>query len=145
MDIMTQMMLLYQATSKSYQRLLERLARECSLSPAELSVLLFLEREEADTASEIVQKQGMSKASVSKAVETLEDRAYIRARQDAKDRRIVHLSITQKARPVVQLAADRQDELLKELCRGISEEDCRQMQEVFHTIHINISREEKRN
>ena len=128
---------------KRYKQMLIDIADECHLTAAELTVLLFLENDCRDTAREIAQSRHMSKASVSKAVDSLYDRNYISGHPDPADRRVVHLMIESGAAEVLNTACRRQKELLACLFSGLTEEELHQLEVIGHKINQNLCSKER--
>ena len=83
---------------KLYEQTLFHAADECGLSLQEADVLSFLnENPEFDTARDVALYREVSRAYVSKAVELLAMRGYVKIAEDKDDRRLQHLSITSDA------------------------------------------------
>ena len=73
------------------------------LAQCEMDVLLFLANNRGfDTAMDVVKYRSVSKALVSKAVESLAARGYLRTHTDPGDRRYTHLVLTDEAAPAVR-------------------------------------------
>lgn len=75
----------------------------------ETDVLSFLANNPGmDTARDIVEYRAIPKANVSQAVEQLIQKGILTRRQDTRDRRYIHLELTEKAeQPVAELARIR--------------------------------------
>ena len=138
MDYTMELICTGRGIAKKYKQMLLDIADECSLSAAELSVLLFLENECKDTAGEIAKARHMSKASVSKAVDSLYQKEYISGKADQGDRRIVHLSIEKKADEVLCVACQRQSELMDCIFQSISQEEMEILGQIAHKINRNL-------
>jgi MarR family transcriptional regulator for hemolysin len=83
-----------------YLSTLTKAASECGLTLSEADVLSFLrQNSEFDTARDIALYRDVSKAYVSGAIEKLIERGFISTQQDKNDRRLQHLSITDKGEP----------------------------------------------
>jgi MarR family transcriptional regulator for hemolysin len=81
-----------------YEKSLGEAAMQCGLTLPEAGVLLFLrENPEFDTARDMALYCEVSRAYVSKAVEALAKRKYIKITQDKADRRLQHLAIADAA------------------------------------------------
>ena len=76
-----------------------------------------------DTAKDIVQLKGFSKAYVSKAVEPLLKKGFISIEVDKSDRRCQHLKLTSQSEEIVGELHKMQMEFLKKLTNNIPEED----------------------
>ena len=138
MDFSMELICTGRGIAKKYRQMLVDIADECQLSTAELSVLLFLENECRDTAREIAEGRHMSKASVSKAVDSLYQKEYISGKADPADRRVVHLSIEKKADEVLCVACQRQIELMECIFQDISREDLETLERIAHQINRNL-------
>ena len=79
---------------KSVRAAVRDAAREEGLSQNEIEVLLFLAHKKCDTAREITQFRGISRSLVSKSVDLLMKKGYLEAKQDEKDRRVIHLLLS---------------------------------------------------
>lgn len=100
------------------------------LSPNEIEVLMFLYHCKSDTAREIAQSLGTSRSLVSKSVDLLVKKGYVEARQDEKDRRVIHLILLPKAENTVERLSRAREEFMARLCHGITPEEV----EVFQTV-----------
>ena len=113
------------------------------LTRMELDVLLFLKNNPGcDTAAEIVQLQMMTKSHVSKAVDRLTERGLITQARDEKNRRKIHLSVTEAAAPVLTQALEAQNRIVALMIKDISREDnetvCRVIRQVNHNVSIAL-------
>ena len=83
-----------------------------NLSMLEIKVLLFLkEHTMYDTARDIVEVHYLTKSYVSKAIDTLIEKGYLKRKQDTHDRRCIHLEMQEKALPVIDYVKIKQKEL----------------------------------
>jgi DNA-binding MarR family transcriptional regulator len=110
------------------------------LTRMELDVLLFLKSNPGcDTAAEIVQLQMMTKSHVSKAVDHLTERGFITQARDEKNRRRIHLTLTQAAEPVLTLALDAQNRIVAQMMDGVTQEDNETICRVIRHVSRNVS------
>ncbi len=107
---------------KAYRRYFQRELRPYGLTPGEVAVLLFLHNNapRLDTATDIARCKGLSKALVTRSVESLQRRGYVTAERDGRDRRVVHLALSPQSRPIGREIERRQAELAQRLKEGIS-------------------------
>ena len=87
------------------RRLTEQVCRELTqqsgLRLVELDILYYLSRGHAgDTARDIIGAKHLSKAHISKSVDNLRRTGCVTLREDAADRRCLHLCLTDKGRGV---------------------------------------------
>ena len=131
---------------KGYARLREAYSRFCAhsaageaFSPNEMNVLIFLSNNPSiNTAKELTVTMGDSKGLVCRSVDALVRRGYLTSEEDAKDHRILHLRLTQKAAPVIGQMRVSMDHFSQTVTRGISEEELAVYTRVQHQIYANI-------
>ena len=109
---------------KAYRSQLQQLVGEYKLTPGEMAVLLFLHNNapELDTASDIVRCRDLSKALVARSVESLRQKGYVTLSRDEHDRRVIHLALSEKSRPISREIERRQSLLWSRLGEGIEPE-----------------------
>lgn len=109
---------------KAYDGLWDRIQEKYSLTRVEIDVIAFLiHHPDCDTASSIVEFRRIAKSHVSKAVEALMERGWLTREQDQKDRRCIHLKLTENAETAVDEITARQKEFSGALREGITEEE----------------------
>ena len=91
-----------QLGSRLFEQLVGETAVKWQLSPSEVQILLFLDQmPHMDTARDVAQHCGMSKASVSGNVLKLATRGLLTVDVDLKDRRFQHLTLTEQVTPIL--------------------------------------------
>lgn len=111
-----------------------------NLSMLEIKVLLFLkEHTMYDTARDIVEVHYLTKSYVSKAIDTLIEKGYLKRKQDTHDRRCIHLEMQEKALPVIDYVKIKQKELLEILFKNLTEDEKHLMRNIAEKISSNIA------
>ena len=129
---------------KSYNRLMEPVCRKWNLTHNELDVLLFLANNpQQDRAVDIVRGRGMSKGHVSMSLGSLEERGLVTRREDAADRRTVHLALTQAAGEIVEDGRQVQRQFVARLNRGVTPEESETVWAVTQKMAENIRQLER--
>jgi len=129
-----------QQFKRVYEKKCEPLMKKYDLRKIELDVLFFLYSYETyDTAKDIVNQKCLSKAHVSKAIENLTDKQYVMTWSDRQDRRCVHLSVTEEARPVLAELEALWHELEWCMYRNVSAEEQSMFTSVLNKIVRNIN------
>lgn len=64
------------------------------------------------------------KGTVTKAVQKLSEAGYVNVTTDPDDKRVRHLSTTEKALPLINRLYQMRDDWLKNILREVSNEDC---------------------
>ncbi|MBQ8368592.1 MAG: MarR family transcriptional regulator [Clostridia bacterium] len=109
---------------KAYDAMWDEIQEKYSLTRAEIDVIAFLSNNpDCDTASSIVEFRKIAKSHVSKAVDSLMERNWITRAQDQKDRRCIHLKLTDEAECAAHEILARQREFSGAIREGITEEE----------------------
>ena len=117
------------------------LSQAHGLSMREINVLLFLANNPGyDTARDITEYRGISKSQVSQAVDFLVELEYLTRTPDADDRRLLHLSMTGEGRKVAAQAQAIQAQCGQDLLSGMTEDQVRQLQELWDMVMANGER-----
>lgn len=124
-----------------YQQMLLSAAEQVHLSIPEADVLLFLANSpERCTARDACYYRGFSKAYVSKAVEGLSRRGFLRATPTEADRRLQWLILQPEAEPVIARLHDMQKAFLHTLTEGLSTEEEAFLGQVMERISYNLTK-----
>lgn len=117
----------------------ESVCREYTLTLTEATVISFLYNNPGkDTAADIVELRMLQKGNVSQAVESLVKKSLLIRKQDAEDRRKIHLSLTDKAEPVVEMVERVCREFHEEVFYGITPEKLHTFSEVNEQMEENV-------
>ena len=125
---------------KSVRAAMRDAAREEGLSQNEIEVLLFLAHKKCDTAREITQFRGISRSLVSKSVDLLMKKGYLEAKQDEKDRRVIHLLLLPKAEKTIEKLNIIRREFMRKLCEGITREEADAFMVIVRKMAGNVQK-----
>lgn len=99
---------------------------EYRFSPNEISILIVLKNNKTITTStELKVVLGVSKALISRSVDSLEKKGLIQVYKDVQDSRVSHLKLTTQSQPVLEKVDEEIGKLNEQLCLDISEEEMR--------------------
>ena len=102
-------------------------------------MLLFLSNNpEQDRAVDIVNNRGMSKSHVSLSITNLESRGLLTRREDAADRRTVHLALTEAAQPIAETGRMAQRRFFSYIHQGVTQEQIEMMVDFARKVSENI-------
>lgn len=125
---------------------LEPLIAEYDLRTVELDILVFLSREkERNTAKEIMHKKHLSKAHISKSIDNMRVRGFIKICEDKEDHRILHIILTQKSEEVVKKAEKIYENCRQIIQKNITPEELRVVNSVIEKMNYNINKELEEN
>ena len=120
---------------KAYDSIWDDISEKFDLTRAEIDVIAFLTNNpKLDTASSVVEYRMIAKSHVSKAVEHLISRGFVVGNKDSKDRRQVHLVLTDEAKEAVREIAARQKEFVKKVNDGITDEEFKMFKKISEKI-----------
>lgn len=124
MQLLSELLMGASQFKKLYESQCENILCRFSLKQIELDILLFLANNPPyDTARDIAELRGLAKSNLSTAIERLSGDGYLTSQVDPRDRRFAHLSLTEKAHPVVSQGKAMQKKVFLALMDGIPEED----------------------
>ncbi len=128
-----------QMLRKVYSTLLDEIASKYELNECEIMILVFLnETSEENMASDIVKHLMISKAHVSGLVNNLENQGYIIRQKDQKDKKKIHLTITEKAKPIIKEVQKKKKEMKVKVFDGVTEAEVEVMKTVLSKIRNNL-------
>ena len=128
-----------------HESMLKEICGKYQMNLMEATVISFLNNNPGkDTAADIVELRMLQKSNVSQAVESLSQRGFISRTQDRKDRRRIHLSLTEKTEDIIRELDEIREVFHREIFRGLSEGDIDTFYRVNEQIGSNISKAEKR-
>ena len=135
MSLTTEFLMNLRCIIKLHETMLKEICDQYQLQLIEAKIISFLWNNPGkDTAADIVELRMLSKGNVSQAVESLIQRSFLERKQDQKDRRKIHLSLTSSAQPIVDSMEILWEKFEEELFTGISEEE----KEHFHQVSDHI-------
>ena len=140
-----ELLIMGQQFKRLYEKCYDRLMTKYDLKKIDIDVLYFLSHSgEYDTAKDIANFIFVSKAHVSKSIESLHTKHLIELVSDSSDRRYVHIKITEKGQPVVNEVALIKEKMNSILFHGISSEEKKLIIELTNKIVCNINNELER-
>ena len=127
--------------AEAYYRALQPLCLETGLPPLAVDILLFLANNPGrDTARDVATLRGLAKSQVSQAVEHLTDQGILRRCPDREDRRVIHLSITEKGSPLAEEARAIQAGCGRALTAGLTPEEMDCLRHIMEKVMANTER-----
>lgn len=135
----TEMLVAVQKCSRVYNRMMTESARNSGITKPELDVLLFLfNNPKYDKASDVSEMRFLAKSYVSKTVDLLQKRGYLKVQEDTQDRRIMRLKVTEDALPLIQRGKETQKNFAEILYSGMSDQDMDQMHRIYSKMMENL-------
>ena len=113
-----------QDMQKNYARQLAPVCRQWKVTGNELTVLLFLSNNPGyDRAADLVERRGMTKSHVSLSVGTLEHRGLLHRRREDRDRRQMHLELTEAGWEIARCGQAVQKQFFSAAFQGITRQE----------------------
>ena len=133
------MLMLVRYMMKLYEKYLEDVQMKHRLSHIEIAIIGFLyNNPERDTAEDIVERRMLPKGNVSAGVETLVQKGLLMRRQDQTDRRKIHLSLLEKAVPIVQEIEEINKKFRRQIFKNLSNDDLKTYEKTTDLILENL-------
>lgn len=140
MDDHLELLLNGQLYKKLNEMVYKPVTNDYGLSMFDIKLLLFLkEHDMYDTAKDIVEIHYFTKSYVSKAIEALIVKGYLKRKPDEHDRRCIHLELQEKAFPLIEHVKVKQKELMEILFDGLTGEEKRIIRGIAEKISNNIA------
>lgn len=128
-----------------YEKMLESVCSEHGMTVAETEVMSFLRNNpEKDTAADISELRRISKASVSKSVESLIQKGMLKRIPDKCDRRKIHLVIEDSASSAVEDIDRVREEFISCILSGFTEDEIRFNEDFSRRLYENVRKEKER-
>ena len=132
----SELQLFMQLGGRLFEQLLDETAAKWQLSPSEIQILLFLDQmPHLDTARDVAQHCGMSKASVSGNVLKLATRGLLTVDVDLKDRRFQHLTLTEQVTPIIADTRELLQRFDAQLLKALTDEEREQFLSLLSKIN----------
>ena len=129
----------YSAGETLYGKLLAPVCTQYGLTRMELNVLLFLyHNPEHDTASEIVKRRRLTKSHVSMSVRSLEEKGLLTCAYRGRNRRTIHLTLTDAAAEIVETGCAAQKQFTEVVFSGFTQEERDTLWNMIDRIDHNI-------
>ena len=122
-----------------YEKAFSRTMEKYDMTQFEVDVLGFIHfYPEYDTAKQISELRRLPKANVSVAVNRLMKKGYLHGERDGKDRRLIHLKITDDANGAINSITKEYDQFLDTLFSGFTEKEKETWQLLEKKLSVNI-------
>ena len=122
-----------------YDQSLQWVFGEYSLTRMELDILLFLANNpQFDTATDIINRRGLTKSHVSSSIQHLVELGYLQRCYLQDNRKVVHLRVLEAADEIVAAGRRAQEEFFSKLFAGFSSGQQRQLEEITEKISQNV-------
>lgn len=121
-----------------YQKLFHELLQSYHVTQMEIDIILFLaNNKQYDTAADLVKKRHLTKSHVSKSIDALVNKGYIVRWQSEDNHKVIHLSLSDTAIPLIEEGRKAQKEFVSIINQGICEEDVRHCSAVIEVLMKN--------
>lgn len=128
-----------------YEDMMKEVCKKYRLTSVEVDIIAFLKNHpHKDTAADIVELRMLSKAAVSKGVDALIQKSLLERNPDTKDRRKIHLKLTQEAKPVMLDIQKVQTNYGELLFNGFSREEYKEYIRLKERMLVNVKTGEER-
>lgn len=139
----TNFTLLITRISRSIRRLKTEEMKKWGLKSHHVSCLYYLYRSKSLTATELCDLCGEDKASLSRAIEFLEDEGYILCNSKIQKRYRTPLKLTEKGIEAGKRISDKVDYVLSATAVGVSDEEREIMYKALSAICLSLEKLEE--
>jgi DNA-binding MarR family transcriptional regulator len=107
------------------------------VKPAYLGALFALWKEDGLKVVELGRRSGLETSSMTGLIDRMERDGLLERRDDASDRRVQRINLTEKGRDVMRPALEAVDQILATVFEGIPEEDLSKTTDVLKRVLVN--------
>lgn len=125
--------------SRMIRTVYDRHVEPLGLTRAQWRVMVYLNRLENCTQTELANALEIEKPTLGKHVERLEAKGWVTRQPDARDARSKILSLTPAARPVLDTMFERANQVLDGIFDGIGSEDADRLTATLMQIKSNLT------
>ena len=120
-----------------FERIADQRLDKFGISASQMRVLMLIDQLNQPTASQISTMMGSHAAATVRTLDRLEKKMWIKRTRSSDDRRVVHLSVTPKAKEILVKIPPHLCNMLNDSLRGISEEEFKTVKKVLVKIAEN--------
>jgi DNA-binding MarR family transcriptional regulator len=126
------------------QKKINRMLQEYDLTFSQLRVMvvIYVSENGSCTMKELEQALHVSQQSVAGIVHRLEDKDYILAMPDSRDKRVKRVTLTEKGLDIAILARRRMVGINQKVLQPLSEDEQKELTDLLRKIFLRISQEE---
>lgn len=129
--------------SKMYRAEVKAEMSDSDFSPNEFDLITFLSNNEMDTSKEIADSLGLSKSLIARSVDSLVAKGYLETKTDERDRRYIHLVLTDEAEPIADRLRNRRKQFIASMTEGVSQEQFAQFEQTLEKMLANVERKKE--
>lgn len=121
-----------------YETLTRSVCDQYELTQMEYDILMFLyNNPQYNTAADIVKVRKSTKSHVSTSLRLLEDKGFVEKKQSEDNKKHIEIILLDSAQEIVQAGLNVQNEFVKNIFRGLTEEEMVLCKSVFSKICNN--------
>lgn len=117
-------------------------AADKNFYPGQMHLLRYASENELCNQNELAKILHVSKASVAVSVKRMEKNGLLSRREDEKDRRIMHISVTEKGKKCMASINEAFSKVDKAMFYGFSDEEIKTLNSYLERICANLTTEE---
>lgn len=128
----------HKTITRYYETLTRSLCDQYDLTQLEYDILMFLyNNPQYNTAADIVKVRKSTKSHVSTSLKFLEDKGLVEKKQSEDNKKHIEIVLLDSAQEIVQAGLNVQKEFVKNMFRGLTEEEMIMCKSVFNRICNN--------
>lgn len=128
----------HKTITRYYETLTRSLCDQYDLTQLEYDILMFLyNNPQYNTAADIVKVRKSTKSHVSTSLKFLEDKGLVEKKQSEDNKKHIEIVLLDSAQQIVQAGLNVQKEFVKNMFRGLTEEEMVMCKSVFNRICNN--------
>ncbi len=127
--------------SRLLRRVYDRRVEPLGLTRAQWRVLIHVHRREGGSQTALAQVLEIEKPTLGRLVDRLERKGWVERRVDDRDQRARRLSITERARPLIDEMEGLAEAVHDDALAGVSDDESVRLQQTLLTVKTNLLRQ----
>ncbi|MGB7402534.1 MAG: MarR family transcriptional regulator [Arcobacter sp.] len=115
--------------------------KEFEISPEQWSLIFRIVENNGLTQKELANSTYKDQANITRSLDRLEKKGFLNRLANSKDRRIINIFSTPKAKELVEKIVPISKQYNQLLSKGLSQEECESLISLLNKVYINIEEE----
>ncbi|MGB9801656.1 MAG: MarR family winged helix-turn-helix transcriptional regulator [Arcobacter sp.] len=115
--------------------------KEFDISPEQWSLIFRIVENNGLTQKELANSTYKDQANITRSLDRLEKKGFLNRLANSKDRRIINIFSTPKAKELVEKIVPISKQYNQLLSKGLSQEECESLISLLNKVYINIEEE----
>jgi DNA-binding MarR family transcriptional regulator len=137
-DLVAEHLKLIFQISRKIRQIEQKNLSDLGLSPTQIYILTFLSEHPDTSLNQLANFLGITPSSSSELIDKLVELQYVTREISSKDRRLVHLNITNKSRQIITKITDQKTNDFGKILGTLSKQDLMHFNRLLNKLLLNL-------